>query len=248
MRRSRSAHARNVHCVVHDALRRARRGAGAVQARRRVRRDRVPRVRGRSATCAPSRVSWPSRSPRAGGGASRGQPRVRGRTDAGVHAWGQVVSFDADRGLDLRRRARRPRTGCSGRRSSCARPSRPRPTSTPADSARGGATATRSSTGPAPDPFLARYAWWVPTPLDRARPPPRRRPVRRRARLRRVLPSRVRKGRASTRRVFESQLERPRRRRARATRSARTRSAGRWCARSSARSSTSGPASAGPAS
>ena len=73
-------------------------------------------------------------------------------------------------------------------------------------------TATRSSTGRSPDPFLARYAWWVPS-RSTCRPAARRRPVRRRARLRRLLPGRragVDHGAAGGR----VPLARPRRRRA----------------------------------
>jgi tRNA pseudouridine38-40 synthase len=88
-----------------------------------------------------------------------------GRTDAGVHAWGQVVSFDVDREVDLRRlqaalngtlapeivvrEAELVDSGFDARRSACWRAYRY-------------AIVNR----PVPDPFLARYAWWVPTLLD----------------------------------------------------------------------------------
>jgi tRNA pseudouridine38-40 synthase len=88
-----------------------------------------------------------------------------GRTDAGVHARGQVVSFDADPGLDpwrvqaalngalapevVVREADLVEPGFDARRSACWRAYRY-------------AIVNR----PVPDPFLARYAWWVPTPLD----------------------------------------------------------------------------------
>jgi tRNA pseudouridine38-40 synthase len=88
-----------------------------------------------------------------------------GRTDAGVHAWGQVVSFDADPGLDparlqavvngtlapevVLREAEVVEPGFDARRSACWRAYRY-------------AVVNR----PVPDPFLARYAWWVSTPLD----------------------------------------------------------------------------------
>src|SRR6266511_4287593 len=88
-----------------------------------------------------------------------------GRTDAGVHAWGQVVSFDADPGLDpwrlqsavngalapevVVREAELVEPGFDARRSACWRAYRY-------------AVVNR----PVPDPFLARFAWWVPTPLD----------------------------------------------------------------------------------
>ena len=88
-----------------------------------------------------------------------------GRTDAGVHAWGQVVSFDADPGLDpsrlqsavngalapevVVRHADLVEPGFDARRSACWRLYRY-------------AVVNR----PVPDPFLARYAWWVPAPID----------------------------------------------------------------------------------
>jgi tRNA pseudouridine38-40 synthase len=88
-----------------------------------------------------------------------------GRTDAGVHAWGQVVSFDAGNELDpvrlqaavngtlapevVVREAELVEPGFDARRSACWRAYRY-------------AVVNR----PVPDPFLARYAWWVPTPLD----------------------------------------------------------------------------------
>jgi len=92
---------------------------------------------------------------------------VAGRTDAGVHAWGQVVAFDAPAGAavdpdDLARRLNRmlapevvvrdasivapgfdPRRSATGRRYRY--------------------TVLRRSL---PDPWLADTAWWVPAPLD----------------------------------------------------------------------------------
>jgi tRNA pseudouridine38-40 synthase len=88
-----------------------------------------------------------------------------GRTDKGVHAWGQVVSVDAPAGIDLDelhravnrmigpeivlRRAEVVADDFDARRS--ARWRRYRYT---------------IMNGREPDPFLARYAWWVPDPLD----------------------------------------------------------------------------------
>ena len=89
-----------------------------------------------------------------------------GRTDAGVHAWGQVVSFDVDREVVDRQRlqaalngilapeivvreAQLVDSGFDARGSACWRAYRY-------------AIVNR----PVPDPFLARYAWWIPTPLD----------------------------------------------------------------------------------
>jgi tRNA pseudouridine38-40 synthase len=94
-----------------------------------------------------------------------GKLTCAGRTDAGVHAWGQVVSFDADPEVDASRvqsalngalapevvvrDAEVVEPGFDARRSACWRAYRY-------------AIVNR----PVPDPFLARYAWWVPTPLD----------------------------------------------------------------------------------
>src|SRR5436305_7959010 len=89
-----------------------------------------------------------------------------GRTDKGVHAWGQVVSFDAEEfGLDLEglqrslnrmlgpavvvRDAQKVHNTFDARRSAVAR--RYRYTVLNRD---------------VPDPFLARTAWHVSTPLD----------------------------------------------------------------------------------
>jgi tRNA pseudouridine38-40 synthase len=88
-----------------------------------------------------------------------------GRTDAGVHAWGQVVSVDAPPDVDLRtvRRALSRMLGpevvvrsvewaaadFDARRSACWRTYR-----------------YSIVNAPTPDPFLARFAWWVPERLD----------------------------------------------------------------------------------
>jgi tRNA pseudouridine38-40 synthase len=89
---------------------------------------------------------------------------VAGRTDAGVHAWGQVASFDAP-SLDpsrvqravngmlgpevVVRGARRAPEGFHARHSATAREYR-----------------YRIDTGLAPDPFDARFVWHRPGPLD----------------------------------------------------------------------------------
>jgi tRNA pseudouridine38-40 synthase len=94
-----------------------------------------------------------------------GKLTCAGRTDAGVHAWGQVVSFDADSDMEpgrvqsalngalapeiVVRHAEVVEPGFDARRSACWRAYRY-------------AIVNR----PVPDPFLARYALWVPTPLD----------------------------------------------------------------------------------
>ncbi|MDQ1467772.1 MAG: tRNA pseudouridine38-40 synthase [Actinomycetota bacterium] len=88
-----------------------------------------------------------------------------GRTDSGVHAWGQVVSFDAEPGLD-------PWRLQSALNSMLG----PEIVVRSADLVEPGFDARRSATArsyvytivnrSAPDPFLARYAWWVAEPLD----------------------------------------------------------------------------------
>jgi tRNA pseudouridine38-40 synthase len=91
-----------------------------------------------------------------------------GRTDAGVHAWGQVVSLSTAAEVDLARlahaltrrlgpevvvrSARVVDDGFDARNSAVARTYR-----------------YTVVNRPAPDPFLARYAWWVPEPLELAR-------------------------------------------------------------------------------
>ncbi len=92
---------------------------------------------------------------------------VAGRTDAGVHAWGQVVSFELPRGAgigldDLLRRLNRMCGPGLGVRSL---------EEVPAEfSARFSATARRYRyriiTTPWRHPFLERYAWWVGGDLD----------------------------------------------------------------------------------
>ena len=88
-----------------------------------------------------------------------------GRTDRGVHAWGQVVSFDAPEGADL----------CRLRRSvnSMVGPEivvRDAVVAPDGFSARFDAKARTYHytivNRDAPDPFLSRFAWWVDTPLD----------------------------------------------------------------------------------
>ena len=90
-----------------------------------------------------------------------------GRTDAGVHAWGQVVSFDAradaEPGALQRALNRALRPGIVVREATVAEP---------------GFDARRGATGrvyrysirndPVADPFSAGTAWHVPAPLDLA--------------------------------------------------------------------------------
>jgi tRNA pseudouridine38-40 synthase len=91
-----------------------------------------------------------------------------GRTDAGVHAWGQVVSFSTARDVDGRRLAQ----GLTRRLGPEIVVRDARIVDESFD-ARHSATARTYRymvvNRPAPDPFLARYAWWVAEPLDLAR-------------------------------------------------------------------------------
>lgn len=91
---------------------------------------------------------------------------VAGRTDKGVHAWGQVVSFDAPAdGLDLDRLVHAVNAMCGPAvvlRSAV---------EAPADFDARFSAAARAYrytvlNRPVPDPFLARTAWWVPSPLS----------------------------------------------------------------------------------
>ena len=92
-----------------------------------------------------------------------------GRTDAGVHAWGQVVSLStaADVEPDRLAHALRTRLGPGGR--GARRPGRSTSDFDARHSARGATYRYTVVNRPAPDPFLARYAWWVPEPLELAR-------------------------------------------------------------------------------
>ena len=93
---------------------------------------------------------------------------MAGRTDAGVHAWGQVVSFDAvSHGLDLVALQRSLNRLCGPEvvvREAAVVP--------PHFDARHSARARRYRytivNRPEPDPFLARTAWHVAAPLDLA--------------------------------------------------------------------------------
>ncbi len=98
---------------------------------------------------------------------------MSGRTDAGVHAWGQVLSFHLDEhqwaelqrrgGLDRIPKSVNSRLG-------------PEVVVREVDEVDLGFSARFSATGrryrysvfnhPTPDPFSARTAWWVPSPLS----------------------------------------------------------------------------------
>ncbi|MEZ5342560.1 MAG: tRNA pseudouridine(38-40) synthase TruA [Acidimicrobiales bacterium] len=90
---------------------------------------------------------------------------MSGRTDAGVHAWGQMLSFDAPEGTDLDRvqRSINKRLGPEIVARSCV--------VGPADfSARFDATGRSYRydvyNSEVPSPFMASTSWWVPTPLN----------------------------------------------------------------------------------
>lgn len=92
---------------------------------------------------------------------------MSGRTDAGVHAWGQVLSADLPDGADLARI----------QRSLNARLAPEIVVRDLGEAPSAGFSARHDATGrryrylilnrPVPDPFLARTSWWVPEPLDR---------------------------------------------------------------------------------
>ncbi len=90
---------------------------------------------------------------------------MSGRTDAGVHAWGQVLSTDLPEDTDLVR-VRRSVNAALGPEIVL----RHIETAAPDFSARFSATGRRYRytvlNRDTPDPFLARTAWWVPEPLD----------------------------------------------------------------------------------
>ena len=91
-----------------------------------------------------------------------------GRTDAGVHAWGQVVSFATEVDVHPPELARR-----LTRRLGPEIVVRDARVVGPDFSARHSATVRTYRytvvNRPVPDPFRARYAWWVPAPLDLSR-------------------------------------------------------------------------------
>jgi tRNA pseudouridine38-40 synthase len=93
---------------------------------------------------------------------------VAGRTDAGVHAWGQVVTFDAPAaGLDLERLQRSVNGLCKP--SIVVRAAEPAPADFDARfSARWRRYRYSVLNRSVPDPFLARTTWLVGEPLDLA--------------------------------------------------------------------------------
>jgi tRNA pseudouridine38-40 synthase len=91
-----------------------------------------------------------------------------GRTDAGVHAWGQVISFEADPGVDpwRLRDSLNSQLGPEVVVRSCELVA---PGFDARHSARARTYRYTVLHRPEPDPFRARYAWWVSGPLDLAR-------------------------------------------------------------------------------
>lgn len=92
---------------------------------------------------------------------------VAGRTDAGVHAWGQVVSFDADPGVDPWR-LQSALNGILGPEVVVRSCELVAPSFDARRSARWRRYRYTVLARPHPDPFFARYAWWVEQPLDLA--------------------------------------------------------------------------------
>ncbi|MEX0664025.1 MAG: tRNA pseudouridine(38-40) synthase TruA [Acidimicrobiia bacterium] len=94
--------------------------------------------------------------------------RCAGRTDAGVHAWGQVVSVKIPAEAEPER-VRRALNGILAPEIVVRRCQRV----DASFDARRSATWRRYQytivNRPEPDPFLARYAWWLPDPLDVSR-------------------------------------------------------------------------------
>lgn len=95
---------------------------------------------------------------------------MSGRTDAGVHAWGQVLSCEVDAEVDSLDLARIQKSVNS--RLGPEVVLRSIDVADPSFSARFSATGRRYRylivNRPVPDPFLARTAWWVAAPLDLA--------------------------------------------------------------------------------
>jgi tRNA pseudouridine38-40 synthase len=88
-----------------------------------------------------------------------------GRTDTGVHAWGQVVSFTTATDLDPVRLA----AGLPRRLGPEIVVRAARVVDDDFDARHSAGSRTYRYTvvnRPAPDPFLGRTAWWVPEPLD----------------------------------------------------------------------------------
>jgi tRNA pseudouridine38-40 synthase len=91
-----------------------------------------------------------------------------GRTDAGVHAWGQVVSIQTLAEADPER-VRKALNGMLAPEIVVRRCQRADPSFDARRSAKWRRYQYTIVNRPEPDPFLARYAWWLPDPLDISR-------------------------------------------------------------------------------
>jgi tRNA pseudouridine38-40 synthase len=92
-----------------------------------------------------------------------------GRTDRGVHAWGQVVTFDADGGRSFDPEAvRRALNKLCGPAIVVREVASANGDFDARFSARSRLYRYRIVNREVPDPFLHRTAWWVPQPLDLA--------------------------------------------------------------------------------
>ncbi|MDQ2648321.1 MAG: tRNA pseudouridine(38-40) synthase TruA [Actinomycetota bacterium] len=88
-----------------------------------------------------------------------------GRTDKGVHAWGQVVSFDVPAGIDLDALQRSLTKLCGPTIAVRALVAGP-PDFDARFSARSRTYRYQVLNRTAPDPFRSRYAWYHPAPLE----------------------------------------------------------------------------------
>ena len=89
-----------------------------------------------------------------------------GRTDAGVHAWGQVVTFDADPADTAPDRLQAALNRMLAPEVVVRSAEIVEPDFDARQSARWRTYTYAVVNRPVPDPFLARYAWWVPDPID----------------------------------------------------------------------------------
>jgi tRNA pseudouridine38-40 synthase len=90
-----------------------------------------------------------------------------GRTDAGVHAWGQVVSFTAAGDVDVDR-VQKAVNGMLAPEIVVRSAELVDPSFDARRAAKWRAYTYAIVNRPVPDPFLARYAWWVPETIDLA--------------------------------------------------------------------------------
>jgi tRNA pseudouridine38-40 synthase len=88
-----------------------------------------------------------------------------GRTDAGVHAWGQVVSFTSEPGLDPWR-LQQAVTSMLGPEIVVRSAELVDPQFDARHAAKWRSYRYTILNRPVPDPFRDRFTWWVPEPLD----------------------------------------------------------------------------------